>query len=209
MRKRVLISGFEPFGGQPVNPTALLIEALLRGEISRPIDCDVRGAVLPVTFGGSFEKLQSEIQAFEPHFVLSLGQAGGRSHIEIERVAINCIDAEIPDNSGFQPQGESFDLKIDRSGDSAYFTTLPARTMLDRLTRAGISARMSNSAGTYVCNFLFYRLQELTQFSVCRSGFVHFPFMKEQVVTRPDTAAMDFPIMKRALELMLESLINP
>ena len=123
-------------------------------------------------------RLDKEIASFQPAVVLALGLAGGRSDkIEIERVAINCIDAEIPDNAGVQYR----DQVITPDGENAFFSSLPIAGLLDSLKAAGVPAQISNSAGTYVCNYLFYKLQELGAASpLRRSGFVHFPFLPEQ-----------------------------
>jgi pyroglutamyl-peptidase len=198
---RVLISGFEAFGGETINPTERLVRQL--ADIECPRGVELHGVCLPVVFEASFQLLRAHIQRVDPKVVLAFGQAGGRSMIEIERVAINCIDADIPDNHGNCPR----DQRISPSGESAYFTTLPAQEMIAQLERDKIPARMSNTAGTFVCNDLFYRLQEFTRFSMRHSGFIHVPYLPEQAVTKgPGTAAMEFDTLKRSLEAILRSL---
>lgn len=212
--KRILVSGFEAFGGAAINPTARLCAALaeqLGGDaanprISLPAHAKVRPVLLPVTFDQAYEKLKAEIDAFDPHVVLSLGQAGGRDAIELERVAINVIDADIPDNSGALIQ----DRAVSEQGREAYFSSLPLRELLQALKAAQIPARISNTAGTYVCNFLFYRMMEEQSQSQGkrqrRCGFVHVPYLPEQVTGKPDTPSMPIETMIRALGVLIETL---
>lgn len=187
---RILVSGFEPFGGQTQNPTQLLCErlareALLGDEPERvvPPGVAVRSVVLPVTFAGAYPRLREEIHAFAPHVVIAFGQAGGRAAIELERVAINCDDAELADNAGERPR----DRVIVEGGPPALFSTLPLRALQGELAAAGIPARISNSAGTFVCNHLFYRLMEEHRFSIRLCGFVHVPFLPKQVQPNMDS----------------------
>lgn len=201
---KVLISGFEPFGANAVNPT----ERLMKDVISLPRDYEVSGlkdlqaVVLPVTFKEAFEKLASEIADFGPDTVVAFGLAAGRSDaIEIERIAMNCIDCEIPDNDGRILRDE----KILPNGENALFSTLPMREMIADLEKAGVRARISNTAGAYVCNFLFYRLQSLMKETGRRSGFVHVPFLSDQieVVSKP---SISFDDLRLALRTILSTL---
>lgn len=201
---RVLISGFEPFGGESLNPTALLVEALNKAPSEfAPTSMQTRGVLLPVTFAKAFETLQTEIRSWNPDVVLAFGQAGGRAMIELERVAINCLDADIPDNDGAQPR----DLMILPRGDAAYFSTLPLRSVLAVLEQAKVPARISNSAGTYVCNFLLYRILEDNQRTRRRCGFIHVPFLPEQIQNRSGVPSMPFEQMKQGLKAILHGLI--
>ncbi len=192
MPRRILVSGFEAFGGATINPTQRLIEELRAG---RGSSTPVETVLLPVVFGAAFTALEEAIARTKPDVVLSLGQAGGRDAIELERVAINLMDAEIADNNGFQPREQS----IAAGGENALFSTLPLQTMLQDLRSQEIPARISNSAGLYVCNDLFYRLQTLG----LTSGFVHVPYLPEQTTDKP---SMPFETMKHALAVMLETL---
>lgn len=203
---RILVSGFEAFGGHSLNPT----EKLVREIIARPADfapakstVEVRGIVLPVTFADSFARLRDEIRAFDPYVVISLGLASGRCNsIEIERVAINCLDSTSPDNAGVQPR----DLLIEDGGSAALFSTLPIRAMHSALEKAAIPAQISSSAGTYVCNYLFYRLLESSARTVRRCGFVHVPFLPEQAAKeKPGTPSMAFDVLTRAMKVMIEA----
>ena len=213
---RILISGFEAFGGDTINPTHLLIEELQGGRIAIPPETIIDTLLLPVGFENAFEVLRARIEKFRPDVVLALGQAGGRDAIEFERVAINLIDAEVPDNNGLQPQG----VPIDPEGPVAFFSTLPVRELADDVIANGISARISNSAGLYVCNFLFYKLQHYLSKTVSgpddsndfngsnvRSGFIHFPYLPEKAVKHPaGTASMPLETMKRALAVIVTTI---
>ncbi len=202
---RILVSGFEAFGGESINPTHLLVDELRAGRIAVPAALEVKAVLLPVGFESAFDSLTKAILDFKPQIVLSLGQAGGRQSVELERVAVNIIDAEIPDNDGRQPRDEH----INPTGLSAYFSTLPLRQMENALTLAQIPVRISNSAGLYVCNFLFYRLQEFcgsAASTVTASGFVHFPYLPEQAAKNSGTHSMSLETMKRALQILLEQL---
>jgi pyroglutamyl-peptidase len=211
---RILVSGFEAFGGAAVNPTALLIEdlrdqrsgagaagdetAAAAQAAASAAAVEVETVLLPVVFEEAFVKLEAAIDRFKPDVVLALGQAGGRDAIEVERIAVNLMDAEIADNSGRKPCDE----RIEADGANAYFSTLPLREIVEALTANKISARISNSAGLYVCNDLFYRLQRAAPAKGLRmSGFVHVPYLPEQTTDKP---SMPFNEMKRALAIVLE-----
>ena len=200
---KVLISGFEAFGGETLNPTHLLIDELRAGRVAIPAGLVVASVLLPVRFANAFQALKTNIENFRPSVVMSLGQAGGREAVEIERVAVNMMDADIADNNGWQPREE----KISPDGAAAFFSTLPVRRLDEALKFAGVPSRISNSAGLYVCNFLFYRLQEeASKLGVERSGFIHFPYLPEQAQPKLKPA-MPLSEMKRALEVLLNALI--
>lgn len=189
---KVLVTGFEAFGDISVNPTALLVEALLRNEIQIPQGMLIKSALLPVTFTDSFNDLEAVIKKDNPDIVMALGVAIDRNAIELERVAINCLDAKIPDNKGYRPRDEW----IDEEGEAAYFSSLPLRVIENKLTEAHIPCRISNSAGTYVCNYLFYKLMAYSQRAQIKAGFIHVP----------SEAALSLQEQKRALGLILDSL---
>lgn len=173
-RAPILVSGFEPFGGESVNPSAQVAEALH----GRTIDgVPVVGVVLPCVFGAAIDALQRALDEQRPRLVLALGQAAGRSGFSLERVAINVDDARIPDNAGAQP----IDSPVVRGAPAAHFTTLPVKAMVAALREAGHPAELSNSAGTFVCNHVFYGLQHaLRRRRSARSGFMHLPLLPEQ-----------------------------
>lgn len=173
-RAPILVTGFEPFGGEAVNPSALVAQALH----GRSIDgVPVVGTVLPCVFGAALDVLGDALDRHRPQLVLALGQAAGRSALSLERVAINVDDARIPDNAGAQP----VDAPVVAKGPAARFATLPVKAMVAALRDAGHPAELSNSAGTFVCNHVFYGLQHaLRTRRSARSGFMHLPLLPEQ-----------------------------
>jgi pyroglutamyl-peptidase len=168
---RVLISGFEAFGEWDVNLTALLVEALQNKEIQIPEGLTVDQILLPVTFEQSFSVLQNKINQFNPDIVISFGLAAKRESIELENLAVNKIDADIVDNDGVQPREQM----INHLGEASYLSTLPLQGIEDALQLAGIPAKTSNDAGSYVCNYVFYRMMEANQDSLRLCGFIHVP----------------------------------
>lgn len=189
----VLLTGFDAFGGARVNPSWLAVQALDGQELNghRWV-----GAQLPTTFEGSTEALTQLLKRHQPVLVICVGQAGGRSALSIERVAININDARIADNSGQRP----LDTPVVSGGPAAYFSTLPIKAMLCALQQAGVVAEVSQSAGTFVCNHVFYGLMHAlaTQhgFERTRGGFIHVPHMPDQ-----GTPNMPLAEMVRGLRL--------
>ena len=165
---KVLVTGFEPFAGASLNPSGEIVKRL-SGE-------NLVTAVLPVTYEGAAAELLRLVREHQPSTVVCLGQAEGRSTISFERVAINLDDASLADNAGVT----RVDQPIDPSGPDAYFTTLPVRELADAVKAAGVPASLSLSAGTFVCNHIFYELQKALAGTGVRSGFVHVPLMDEQ-----------------------------
>lgn len=191
----VLVTGFEPFGGESVNPSARVAQALH----GRTIDgVPVIGIVLPCVFGAAIDVLRAALDRHRPQLVLALGQATGRSALSIERVAINVDDARIPDNAGAQP----VDTPVVAGAPAARFSTLPVKAMVAALREAGHPAELSNSAGTFVCNHVFYALQHAlrTRRSV-RSGFMHLPLLPEQARAGQPSLALAAMIDGTALAL--------
>ncbi len=167
---RVLISGFEAFGEHKINPTALIVEALNQGLIASPSTLTVDQILLPVTFKEAFIKFDKKIQTFNPDVIISFGVAN-RDSIELENVALNYIDARIQDNEGEQPRKRPICL----NGPPSYLSTLPIQGIESRLKEARIPVRISNDAGAYVCNYLFYKLMESNQDTFRLCGFIHVP----------------------------------
>lgn len=170
----VLITGFEPFGGEFINPS---------GEIARQLHGTViaghrvTGALLPCVFGEAITELRKQIRATKPVLVICVGQAGGRAEITPERVAINVDDARIADNAGRRP----VDRPVRRGGPAAYWSTLPIKAIVRQLRQRGIPAAVSQTAGTFVCNHVFYGLMHaLRRQKIIRGGFIHVPFLPEQ-----------------------------
>ena len=175
--RKVLLTGFDPFGGETVNPSWLAVHALHGRRIAGR---KVVAARLPTVFGDSLRVLNALLLHNQPELVICVGQAGGRSAISLERIAINVNDARIPDNTGAQP----IDTPVVAAGPAAYFSTLPVKTMLQTLQAAGIAAEVSQTAGTFVCNHVFYGLMhELARqrrLKNTRGGFIHVPWLPEQ-----------------------------
>ncbi|HEX7112229.1 MAG TPA: pyroglutamyl-peptidase I [Mizugakiibacter sp.] len=193
----VLLTGFDPFDGEPVNPSWEAVHALHGARIAGH---RIATAQLPTAFGLSLTALGRAIAAHRPALVLAVGQAGGRSRISLERVAINVDDARIPDNAGRQP----VDQPIVEGGPAAYFSTLPIKAMLAALRREGIPAEISQTAGTYVCNHVFYGLMHATaRRRGVRAGFVHIPYLPEQAVRHPGAPSMARSEVVRALRLLV------
>lgn len=172
--KTILLTGFEPFGGEAINPSAEIARQLHGGVIARH---RVVAALLPCVFGAAITELKKQIRATQPAFIICLGQAGGRAEITPERVAINVDDARIPDNARRQP----VDRAIVKGGPAAYWSTLPVKAMVAALRKKQIPAAVSQTAGTFVCNHVFYALMhELRGQTKVRGGFIHVPFLPGQ-----------------------------
>lgn len=193
----VLITGFEPFGGETVNPSWEVVK-LLDGMIID--DCRVVARQLPCVFGESLEVLNAAIDALQPSVVLAIGQAGGRVDVTVERVAINVDDARIPDNRGQQP----VDVAIVPGGPAAWFSTLPIKAMVAALREAGIPASVSQTAGTFVCNHVMYGvLHKLADRPEVKGGFIHIPYLPEQAAAHPGAPSMATQTLKQALEIAI------
>lgn len=199
---KILVAGFDPFGDDTVNPA---IEAVKR------LPDSVEGAAvvkveIPTVFGQSAEVMREAISREQPDYVLNVGQAGGRFGLTPERVAINIDDARIKDNAGAQP----IDRQIQRDGQPAYFTQLPIKAMVRAIRAEGLPASVSNSAGTFVCNHIMYQVQYLreTEFPGIGAGFIHIPFLPEQVVARPGTPALSLDDAVRGLTAALAAVVQ-
>lgn len=199
----VLLTGFEPFDAEPVNPSQ---------EIARALDGEVVaahrvvGATLPTEFARSLPALERLIARHRPRLVLALGLAAGRAGISLERVAINLIDARIADNAGVQP----VDVAVVENAPNAYFSTLPIKAMLARLRAAQIPAQISHSAGTFVCNRVFFGLAHLlaTSQPQVRGGFVHVPCLPDQATRHGDAPQLPLDSMLAAVRLCLETALT-
>ena len=199
-KSKVLISGFKPFGGATLNPSELLINVLERDQIP---GVELFTVVLPVEFDRSAEILLEKVKQIQPDIVIAFGQAEGRTAINPEKFAINLDDARIPDNSG----DERKDVVIDKNGSDSYVTTLPIEMMVDAMKRAGYPAEISLSAGTFVCNHIFYKLQKILSGSNIRSGFVHLPLVTEQSSEFPGKFTMDLEDMVSATKAAILSAL--
>lgn len=175
--RKVLLTGFEPFGGDALNPSWLAAEALHGRRIAGH---RVVAAQLPTVFGASLERLDALLHQHRPELVVCLGLAAGRAALSLERVAINVQDARMPDNAGAEP----VDAPVVPGGPAAYFSTLPIKAMRAAAQAAGVPAEVSQTAGTFVCNHVFYglmhRLAAEPALAGARGGFVHVPLLPEQ-----------------------------
>ena len=174
---RVLVTGFDPFGGQSINPSWTAVQALDGTELDGH---GLIAAQLPTRFDRALPTLLELIARHRPALVVCTGQAGGRAAISLERVAINVVDARIPDNAGAQP----VDVPVAPGGPAAYFTTLPIKAMLATMLGQGIRADVSQTAGTFVCNHVFYglmhRLATEPALAHTRGGLLHVPWLPQQ-----------------------------
>lgn len=201
--RRVLLFGFEPFADEAVNPSA---------EIALQLDGAMIGVhrvvsvVLPVAFSEAPLRLAEALDQYRPELVIALGQAGGRKEISLERVAINLIDARIADNAGLQP----IDVEVLRGGPGAYFSTLPLKAIHAELQRCGVPVSLSLSAGTYVCNQVFYWLAHLlaTEHPQTRGGFIHVPWLPEQAARHPGEADMALGTMIQGVRAAIECALR-
>lgn len=192
-----LLTGFDPFGGEPVNPSQQIVQALHGAIVAGH---RVVGATLPTEFGAALPALDKALARHRPTLVLALGQAGGREGISLERVAINLIDARIHDNAGAQP----VDARIVDNAANAYFSTLPIKAMLQRLRDAGIPASLSQTAGTFVCNQVFFALMHALRRRRARGGFVHVPYLPEQAARHAGAPSLPLQTMIEAVRLCLD-----
>jgi pyroglutamyl-peptidase len=198
----VLVTGFECFGGEKINPSWEICQRLPR----QIAGVRVETCLVPCEFRRSIEAVAEAIQRHRPSMVISLGQAGGRSRIGVERVAINVDDARIPDNAGAQP----IDDAIAANGPPAYFATIPVKAMARAIRAAGIPAEVSNSAGTYVCNHVMYGVLHFLAASghKARAGFIHVPYAEAQVLDKRDVAGMSVESMTRGIVAAIEAALT-
>ncbi len=198
---KVLVTGFEPFGGEAINP-ALEAVKMLKDEI---LGAKIVKLELPTVFVKSREILERALEEEQPDIVICVGQAGGRDKISIERVAINIDDAGIQDNEGNQP----IDKTIFEGGDVGYFSTLPIKKILNNLKENKIPGEISNSAGTYVCNHIMYSLL----YNIDKGnkkilgGFIHIPYIPEQVIDKKMAPSMSLDYIVKGLTIAIEACI--
>lgn len=170
--QKILITGFDPFGGETVNPAWEAVKALPE-QIGQNVLCKLQ---IPTIFGLAAQNVIALADEIHPDVILCIGQAGGRSAITPERIAVNIRDGKIADNAGFQPNGEP----VVSDAPAAYFTTLPVADLVIAITAAGIPAMASNSAGAFVCNDTLYALLHHYAGTQTRVGFIHVPYLPEQ-----------------------------
>ena len=200
--QKILLTGFEPFGGSKVNPSLEAAKTLNDREID---GFKIIGKTIPLVFAEIKNTIEKLIQEYTPSAVISVGQSG-RGVISLERVAINLADARIPYNCGTK----LFDQILEPEGPVAYFTTLPVRVILSKLHEAGIPAELSYSAGTYGCNQLFYHLMHhVSEQSLdIPAGFIHVPPLPQQVVEKRSAPSMCLDLIIHALEIVIKTTIK-
>lgn len=193
MGKKLLITGFDPFGGETVNPAWEAVKKLP----DRITDYTLYKLEIPTVFGLAAETVLAKAAQTQPDLILCIGQAGGRAAVTPERIAVNIRDARIPDNAGNQPGGE----QIAPDGPAAYFATVPVKEMAAAIENAGIAATVSNSAGAFVCNDTLYSLLHHYAHTDMKVGFIHVPYLPEQ--GQPN---MELEVITKALEAAIEAI---
>jgi len=195
----VLVTGFEPFKKEKVNPSWEVCRKLSEAEIE---GTTITVRKLPVIFDEARKKAVEYCDEVNPDVIFHLGEAGGRTHISLERIAINCDDAQIKDNKGQKRDGKI----IEQHGGDGYFTTIPAKEIVKALKKAGIPAVVSNSAGTYLCNHVFYgMLHHVKRKNLpIKVGFIHLPYLPQQTVDKPGKASMSLDVMVEAVKVAIE-----
>ncbi|MGL4627932.1 pyroglutamyl-peptidase I [Cetobacterium sp.] len=197
---KVLITGFDPFGGESINPAWEAVNAM-----QDMVDgIEVIKLQIPTVFKKSAEKLFAGIDEHKPDVVMCIGQAGGRYDMSVERVAINMDDGRIPDNEGYQP----IDTPVYEDGENAYFATLPIKGIVEEIKAAHIPASVSNTAGTYVCNHIMYSLLYYISKNNLniKGGFIHVPYITQQVVDKKNMPYMEVSTITKALESAVKAL---
>ena len=199
---KILVTGFDPFGGETVNPAWEAVSRLP----AETGGAEVVKLQIPTMFGRAPEAVLREVERLRPDFVVSVGPAAGRTAITPERIAINCEEASIPDNAGFQPAGGP----VVEGGPDGYFSLLPVKEMAAAIQAAGLPGKVSNTAGTYVCNHLMYHILHAchTRYPGMRSGFIHVPCIPEQQAGHPEWFALPLEEIVRGLTAALEVLAN-
>ena len=200
-RPRILLTGFEPFGGDKVNPSWLVAQALQGERIS---GLPVQALCLPCVYGDALAVLQAALVQQRPTVVLALGLAAGRTVLSLERVAINVDDARIADNAGAMP----IDEPVVRGAPAAYFSRLPIKAIVAALREAGLPAAVSQTAGTFVCNHVFYGLMHaLRRRPGARGGFMHLPLLPEQAAAHGNAPSLALDLQVQGVRLALATTL--
>ncbi|MBU7018098.1 MAG: pyroglutamyl-peptidase I [Theionarchaea archaeon] len=199
---KILITGFEPFKNEKINPSWEVCRNLIEKE-----EKFIEVRQLPVIYDEAAERALTIFDDIHPDVVLHLGEAGGRTHISVERIAVNCDDASIGDSRGQKRDG----IPIKKEGADGLFTTIPVKKIVTALKEAGIPATISNSAGTYLCNHVLYRtLSHVKENNLhVQVGFIHLPYLPQQTVDKPDKASMSLDLMVEAVEIALQACDEP
>ena len=192
---KILVTGFDPFGGESVNPAYEAVK-LLPDVIG---GAEIFKLEIPTVFSLSGPAVEEGIRKYQPDVVICVGQAGGRASISVEKVAINFVDARIPDNNGEQP----LDEPLQADGPAAYFATLPVKAMVQHVKEAGLHCYLSFTAGTYVCNSIMYNVLYMCEkrYPGIRAGFIHVPYACGQVIDKANTTpSMPLETIAKSLE---------
>ena len=199
---KVLITGFDPFGGESINPALEAVKALP----DTIAGAEIIKLEIPTVFRKSLEKIEENIIKHNPDIVISVGQAGGRFGITPERVAINVDDARIPDNESKQP----IDVPVFEDGENAYFTTLPIKAMVEEMKKGNIPGSVSNTAGTFVCNHVMYGILYMAakKYPNIKGGFIHVPYIPSQVLDKPNMPSMSAEDITKGLELCIKAAVS-
>ena len=198
---KILLTAFDPFGGESVNPAEEAVK-----QVTAPAGVELRKLTVPTVFGKSIASVAAELQNEDYAAVLCIGQAGGRSELTVERVAINVNDAAIPDNAGIQLT----DTPIAEDGPAAYFATLNVKALVEGIKKAGVPASVSNTAGTFVCNHLLYGVLHSLERSggSTRAGFIHVPYIPAQVLDKSGKPSMELCTIVRGIEAALAAIAD-
>ena len=200
---KVLVTGFGPFGGEKVNPALEAVKVLQDKQFA---GIELVTAEVPTVYHRSIAVLEQLLDTVRPDVVICVGQAGGRPDVTVERVAINVDDARMPDNDGNRP----IDAPIVADGPVAYWSSLPIKAIVQNIRQAGVPASVSQTAGTFVCNHLFYGLMHLIadKHPGVRGGFIHIPYLPEQTVRRAGQPSMSLADIVRGLEVAVRTAVD-
>ena len=203
---KILVTGFDPFGGEKINPALETIKRLP----DTILGAQIIKLEIPTVVGKSLAKITEAVEKENPNVVLSIGQAGGRSEITVERIGINIDDCRIPDNEGNQP----IDEPVIKGGPAAYFVTIPIKAIVENIKAHNIPASISNTAGTFICNHVCYGVahvaaQRTAAGKPMKSGFIHIPFLPEQVIGKPAlTPSMSLETIVSGITHALEAIVK-
>ena len=203
---KILVTGFDPFGGEKINPALETIKRLP----DTILGAQIIKLEIPTVVGKSLAKIKEAVEKENPDVVLSIGQAGGRSEITVERIGINIDDCRIPDNEGNQP----IDEPVVKGGPAAYFVTVPIKAIVENIKAHNIPASISNTAGTFICNHVCYGVAHLAAARTAagkpmKSGFIHIPFLPEQVIGKPAlTPSMSLETIVSGITHALEAIVK-
>ncbi len=199
---KILVTGFDPFGGETVNPALETVKRLP----DTIAGAQIIKLEIPTVCHKSLRVIDEAITRYDPDVILSIGQAGGRPDITVERIGINVDDCRIPDNEGNQPVDEP----VFADGPAAYFVTLPIKAMVQRIQGKKIPASVSNTAGTFVCNHVTYGVCHLTatKYPGKRSGFIHIPYLPEQAVDKKSMPSMSREMLLEGITAAIEAIVD-